>query len=32
MFDCKELLVVDAGVAIMALAGPGLLGTEAYRL
>ena len=32
MFHCEDLLVVDAGMAITALAGPGLLGMVAYRL
>lgn len=32
MFNCEELLVVDFGIAITALAGPGLLGVVAYRL
>lgn len=31
-FNCEELLVVDFGIAITALAGPGLLGMAAYRL
>jgi DegV family protein with EDD domain len=31
LFDCEELLVVDAGMAITALAGPGLLGMVAYK-
>lgn len=32
MFGCRELLVVDAEVAIMALVGLGPLGMVAYKL